>query len=83
MYEQIVSEVAESTGLSQKMVDRIYKSYWRAVRDHITSLPLKTDLTDEEFQKLKVNVNVPSLGKFYVSLNKYRFLKEKYKELNN
>lgn len=82
-YEEMVSRVAASTGLSKKLVDRAYKSYWRVVREHITSLPLKSDLTDEEFLKLKVNVNIPSLGKLYVSLNKYKYLKEKDRIINS
>lgn len=77
-YDEIVSEVAGSTGLSKKMVDKIYKLYWKSVREYIKSLPLKGDLTDEEFMKLKPNVNIPSLGKFYVSLDRYKKLKERY-----
>jgi nucleoid DNA-binding protein len=77
-YDEIVSEVAGSTGLSKKMVDKIYKLYWKSVREYIKSLPLKEDLTDEEFMKLKPNVNIPSLGKFYVSLERYKKLKESY-----
>jgi hypothetical protein len=77
-YDGIVSEVAGSTGLSKKMVDKIYKLYWKSVREYIKSLPLKEDLTDEEFMKLKPNVNIPSLGKFYVSLDRYKKLKERY-----
>jgi len=77
-YDEIVSEVAGSTGLSKRMVDKIYKLYWKSVREYIKSLPLKEDLTDEEFMKLKPNVNIPSLGKFYVSLDRYKKLKERY-----
>jgi nucleoid DNA-binding protein len=77
-YDEIVSEVAGSTGLSKKMVDKIYKLYWKSVREYIKSLPLKEDLTDEGFMKLKPNVNIPSLGKFYVSLDRYKKLKERY-----
>lgn len=77
-YNEIVAQVAGSTGLSKKMVDRIYKLYWRSVREYIKSRTLKEDLTEEEFIKLKPNVNVPSLGKFYVDFNKYKRLKEQY-----
>lgn len=77
-YNEIVAQVAGSTGLSKKMVDRIYKLYWRSVREYIKSKTLKEDLTEEEFIKLKPNVNVPSLGKFYVDFNKYKRLKEQY-----
>lgn len=82
-YSEIIAEVADSTGLSWKFVDRVYKSYWRAVREYMASMPLKDDLTDEEFLKLRPNVNVPSLGKFHVSLNRYHRIKKLNKILNN
>lgn len=81
-YEEIISRVADSTGLDKKLVDRTYKAYWRAVKEHIASLPLKENLTDEEFQKLQPNVNIPSLGKLYVSLDKYHKLKKDSEKIN-
>lgn len=85
-YKDIISRVAEDTGLTKKFVDRVYKSYWRAIREHITSLPLKEDLTDEEFMKLQPNVNIPSIGKLYVTLERYQIMKkvhQKYLEKYN
>lgn len=77
-YEEIISKVSGELGISKTRVDKIYKSYWRAVREHITSLPLKENLTDEEFLKLQPNVNIPSLGKLYVTLDRYKYLKDSY-----
>ena len=76
-YDEIISKVAESTGLSKKLVNKTYKAYWKAVRDHITSLNLMDHLTDEEFEKARPNVNIPSIGKLYVPLDKYhRFMRQ-------
>lgn len=75
-YKRIIAKVSEQTGLSQKIVDRTYKAYWKAIRQHITSLPLKEDLTDEEFQSLRPNVNLPSLGKLNVTLDRYHGMKK-------
>jgi hypothetical protein len=77
-YTEIVNQVAETYGFTPRFVDRVYKGYWKAIRTHITSLPLKEDLTDEEFLALQPNVNIPSLGKLYVSLDRYKKLKEHY-----
>lgn len=74
-YEEIIARVADSLGLSKQLVEKIYKAYWRAVREHITSLPLKEDLTDEEFLKLQPNINIPSIGKLYVTLGVYKRIK--------
>lgn len=63
------------------MVDRTYKAYWKMVREHISNLPLKEDLTDMQFQKLQPNVNIPSLGKLCVTLDRYKGVKKKYKRI--
>ena len=78
-YNEIIAKVAESLGLSKTLVDRAYRSYWRAVREHIVSLPLKEDLTDEEFLRLQPNVNIPSIGKLNVTLDKYHRMKAFHK----
>ena len=76
-YEEMIIKVATSTGLSKTLVDKTYKAYWRTIKEYITSLPLKQNLTEEEFLKLKPNVNIPSLGKLYVTLRGYRMTKYK------
>lgn len=77
-YNEIIAQVAKSTGLSKKLVDKIYRAYWWAVKEYIKNLPLKEDLSDEEFLKLRPNVNIPSIGKFYVTLERYRKVKARF-----
>lgn len=73
--DEIIEIVSKDMGLSKSITDRIYKAYWKAVRDHITSLPLKEDLKDEEFLQLQPNVNIPSIGKLHVTLDRYHRVK--------
>lgn len=83
-YNEIIRIVAKETGVPKKIVDRTYKAYWRAIREHITSLPLKDNLTDDEFKQLQPNINIPSIGKLYVTLDRYRRMKrinEKFNQL--
>ena len=77
-YKEIIARVSEETGLPKTFVDKVYKAYWKAIRQYIKSLPLKEDMTDEEFAKLQPNINIPSLGKFFVTLDKYKKEKKKY-----
>lgn len=79
-YSEIVIQVAERLGLSKEFVNKVYRGYWRAIREHISSLPLKENLTDEEFSRLQPNVNIPSLGKLYVTLDRYKAIRENYKK---
>lgn len=74
-YDEIVAQVAGELGIPKGMVNRIYRAYWKTVRQYISSLPLKDYLTDEEFSRLRTSVNVPSLGKFYVSPYRYRIFR--------
>lgn len=81
---EIIKKVSEQTGIPKEVVDRTYRAYWKVIRKHITSLPLKENLTDEEFMKLQPNINIPSIGKLYVTLDRYQRMKKafnKYKEL--
>ena len=78
IYEEAVAKMAEELQLPKRFVDRVYRAYWKAVREHITTLPLKDDLTDEEFSKLQPNVNIPSIGKLYITGERYRWCKNKF-----
>ena len=71
-YSEILSKVALETGLSKTLVDKTYRAYWRAVREHIVSLPLKEELTESEFCSLRPNINIPSIGKLNVTLDRFR-----------
>ena len=82
-YNEIISIVADNLGLPKKVVDKAYRANWRAIREHISSLPLKNDLTDEEFMRLQPNVNIPSIGKLYVTLDRYKRMKRLYEKFNN
>ena len=82
-YNEIISEVSRSTGLTKYLVDRTYRAYWKAVRQYISALPLKEDLTDEEFLRLRPNVNIPSIGKLYVTLDRYHGVKKRHNMLKD
>lgn len=77
-YDEILSQVARNLNLPEILVGRAYRAYWRAVKEHITSLPLKEDLSDEEFLRLRPNVNIPSIGKLYVTLDRYHGMKKHF-----
>ena len=85
-YDEIIKKVSEENNLPKNLVDRTYRAYWKAIREHITSLPLKEDLSDEEFLKLQPNINIASIGKLNVTLDRYKRMKKMIKirkELGN
>ena len=33
-YDEIVAKVAEDNGLSNRLVDRTYRAYWKSIREY-------------------------------------------------
>ena len=79
MRNKIVEKAALQLNLPYQTVWKVYSSYWKFVRQHLMSLPLKEDITEEEFNKLSTSINVPSLGKIYTD---WEFIKAKKKREN-
>lgn len=75
-YDEIITEVSSELKLPRTLVDKTYKAYWKTIREHIGSQPLKQDLSDEEFLKLRPNVNIPSIGKLTVTQDRYKRMKK-------
>ena len=77
-----VKEVADELNLSPSLVSKVYNSFWLFVRKSIIDLPLKEDLTKEEFDKLRTNFNIPNIGKLYCNYNRWKSIKQRqrYKE---
>lgn len=78
-YQDAVDHVANKLGLPREVVKEAYESYWKYIRCTISELPLKDDLSEEEFNKLRTNFNVPSLGKLAVTWDRYKAIKDRYK----
>lgn len=81
-YNSIIEEVAESLDLPIDFVDKTYRAYWKAIKQHVTSIELKKDMSEEEFGKLQPNVNIPSIGKLYVTFDRYKKLRRQTEIIN-
>lgn len=82
-YEQIIESVANELQLPVDLVRKTYKAYWQFIRDTIQQLPLKDDISEEEFKKIKTNFNIPSLGKLYCTRDRYLRVKKRFEYINN
>ncbi|MCF0114095.1 MAG: hypothetical protein HUJ56_01995 [Erysipelotrichaceae bacterium] len=51
-------------------MNKVYKTYWNTIKALIQGLPLKDNITEEEFKSLKTSFNIPSLGKLYCRYRK-------------
>lgn len=77
-YSEIVSTVSRELNIPEEVVILAYKSYWEFIRSTIQNLPLKDNLTEEEFLKLKTNFNIPSLGKLTCTFDRMKGVKNRF-----
>lgn len=78
-YSDIIGKVSEELNLPREVVDRTYKAFWVFIKSHIQALPLKEDLSEEEFANLRTNFNIPSLGKLNCTYNRMLGVKKRHK----
>lgn len=78
-YPDIVGKVSRELNLPREVVDKIYKAYWLFIKNHIQSLPLKENLNEEDFAKLRTNFNISSLGKLNCTYDRMLGMKKRYK----
>ena len=82
IYSEAIKQVSTELGLPPKVVKEAYESYWTFIRNNIKALPLKEDLSKEEFDKLRTNFNVPSLGKLSCTYDRFIGIKKRLNYLN-
>ena len=78
-YPDIIGKVSQETDIPLEVVDTAYKSYWKFIKQTIQSLPLKDDISEEEFAKLRTNFNIPSLGKLTCTFDRMMGVKKRFK----
>ena len=79
--ELAISGASHELGIPSELVWRVYRAYWLAIKQTIQSLPLKEDLIEDDFSKLRTSINIPSLGKLYSSYDRVQGVKRRFKYL--
>jgi len=79
----VFKDVARQLGLPEDLVRKAYTSYWKAIKEHIRGIPLKEDLAKEDFDRYQVSVNVPCIGKFGLSYDDYKRIRNGFKKYGN
>lgn len=86
---EVCKQVAKELNIPEEVVKAAYIASWKFIRETIRDIPLKTDMTEEEFSNYRTNFNLPSLGKFYCTYDRYKiirnglnFVKNKREEQN-
>ena len=82
-YHDIIDKVSQELGIPFEVVNVAYKSYWKFIKQTIQSLPLKDNLNEEEFAKLRTNFNIPSLGKLTCTFDRMMGVKKRFKYIRH
>ena len=82
-YSEVIGEVARELRLPEEVVDKGYKAYWYFIKQSIESLPLKEDISEEEFSKLRTNFNIPSLGKLSCTFDRMLGVKKRFEYIKH
>lgn len=77
-YPDIIGKVSEELDLPKEVVDKTYRAYWLFIKQHIQSLPLKENINEEDFTKLRTNFNIPSLGKLTCTYDRMLNMKNRF-----
>lgn len=77
-YSDIVNKVSEELDLPKEVIDRTYKAFWLFINQTIQSLPLKDNISEEDFAKLRTNFNIPSLGKLTCTYDRMLGVKKRF-----
>lgn len=82
-YTDLISIVSRELDIPEEVVEKAYKSYWIFIKETIQSLPLKEDIDEEEFSKLRTNFNIPSLGKLCLTYDRFLGIKKRFNYIKN
>lgn len=77
--QQTIDRLSRELNLPTDVVVKSYKAYWLFIRQTIEELPLKEDIDEETFSKLRTNFNIPNLGKLACTYERYIGIKKKHK----
>ena len=81
IYSEAIKQVSIELGLPPKVVKEAYESLWTFIRNNIKALPLKEDLGKEEFDKLRTNFNIPSIGKLSCTYDRMIGVKKRFEHI--
>ncbi len=72
-YEIKAEEIAEKHNLTLDQVKKIIESPYSFIRKKTKELSIPKNLSEEEFNKIKTNFNIPCICKMYASYKIYEY----------
>lgn len=76
-YKKLVEEIAEKHGVELSQAREVRDSMFSFIRKEIGKIDYTGVDTEEEFDKIKKNFNIPKLGKLYANYYNLKSIKKK------
>lgn len=77
-----LKQASRKLSVDQKLVELVYRSYWKFIKEHISNLNLR-EMTKEEFDSTDTNFNIPYIGKLYVEYYRIEMYQNNIRRLEN
>lgn len=80
--QRIINDLSTELGLPKNVILNTYKSYWNYIKNTISKIDFDSINSEQEYNKAKVNFNIPNLGKLGCSYDRMLRIKQqnKYKD---
>lgn len=78
--KMLIHSIGLKYNLQDEVIRKIIASPYRFARETIKALDIRDDITEEEYNELKTNFNLPSIGKLYSNyevFKKHKKIKER------
>lgn len=77
--KKLLNKLSKELNLPEEVIEKYYKAYWIFIKTKIEELPLKEDLNEEKFSRLRTNFNIPNLGKLSCTYKRWLGVKKHYR----
>lgn len=81
--EETITRLSRELNLSPSVIEKAYKAYWMFVKQKVEKLPLREDMDEQTFNRLRPNFNIPNLGKLACTYERYLGLKKRIKTIED
>ena len=80
-HNEIFTQISLKLDIPLEVTKEAYNSYWRFIKQTIQQLPLKESISQEEFDSLRTNFNIPSIGKLNLTWDRYNRINKHFNRI--
>lgn len=79
--KRIIKLISIECKIPEATVEVAYRLYWKFIKESLEAIPVKDIQSQEEFNKYRTSINLPSLGKIFITFDKVQKQRRRYEYL--